>query len=158
MILLLLPPNKLSYSDIAKVTRSLFLEVAPEGAVVLDLQPLLDALLVEVVPALQFYDIDVVVLVLPLQQIVQANRALSEVVLRFLTNDCLLGQFELVAVQQRLVDAAVEPRVPPVVVQARAVLVVLLAEDDADDRDEEGGGRVEHPGDHRVLGAKLTLL
>lgn len=95
---------------------------------------------------------------LPLEQIVQANRALSEVVLCLLANHGLFCEFELVAVQQGLVYAAVEPRVPSVMVEAGAVLIVLLAEDDTDDGDEEGSGRIEHPGDHGVFRAKLTLF
>lgn len=118
---------------------------------VLHLQPLLDALLVEVVPALQFYYLHLVVLVLPLEQVVQADRALPEAVLYLLADHRLFCQLELVAVQQGLVDAAVEPGVTPVVVQARAVLVVLLAEDDADEGNEEGGGCIQHPGYHRVF-------
>lgn len=125
---------------------------------VLHLQPLLDALLVEMVPALQFYDLDLVVLMLPLQQIVQANRAFPEVVLCLLAYHRLFCELELVAVQKGFVYAAVEPRVPPVVVQTGTVLVVFLAEDDADDGDEEGSGRIEHPGYHRVFRAKLTLF
>lgn len=112
----------------------------------------------EMVPALQFYDLDLVVLMLPLQQIVQANRALPEVVLCLLAYHGLFCELELVAVQKGVVYAAVEPRVPSVVVQTGTVLVVLLAEDDADDGDEEGSGRVEHPGYHRVFRAKLTLF
>jgi hypothetical protein len=124
--------------------------------VVLDLEPLLDALLVEVVGADQFDDLDPSIELGLLDESLHTDGAHPQLIPDLLVDSGGLTDAVDAAVEEGLAHPAVLNSESPILVKTAAVLAVLLGDQDAEDGDEEDGRRVQHPHDHRVLHIKGT--
>lgn len=120
-----------------KVSGSFLIEEATVGTVIFDFEPLLDALLVEVVLAGQFYDLHSSIQLSLLDQALHTDRTHSQLIPHLLVYSGPLSDAVDAAVEEGLAYSPVLNGQSSILVKTKTVLVIFLADQDAEDGDEE---------------------